>query len=72
MCRACTEKENQLHLIQCDVIRAEFWSPVMNLLERLDMYPPESIEAFLITGQLTPTSIADPALSCDKGLSQPL
>ena len=61
MCRACTEKENQLHLIQCDVIRAEFWSPVMNLLERLDMYPPESIEAFLITGQLTPTSIADPA-----------
>ena len=33
----------------------------MALLGRLDMDSPESVEAFLITGQLTSTNIAHPA-----------
>ena len=54
-CQACDERESQLHLITCGVIRAEFWDPVLNLLVGMGMSAPESVVDFLITGQLSDT-----------------
>ena len=34
-CRACTARENQMHLVECPVIRREFWDEVFNLLSLL-------------------------------------
>ena len=55
-CRACGEKENQLHLTECGVIRAEYWNHVIARLVDMGMEEPESKRDFLITGQLSDTS----------------
>ena len=39
-CRACTAKENQMHLIECPVIRKEFWDEVLKLLRLLGFNNP--------------------------------
>ena len=51
-CRACSEKESQLHLATCDILRLEFWDPVLTLLESVGMTPPEDITDFLVGGRL--------------------
>ena len=61
LCRACTESENQQHLMRCDVIQDEYWQRVLRLLQKLGMDLPENREAFLITGQLNASTIADAA-----------
>ena len=51
-CRACSERENQMHLIECGVIRAEFWDPLIDTCVTAGMARPAEVLDFLITGQL--------------------
>ena len=34
-CRACEEKETMLHIVQCPIIRHEFWTPLVKLMNTL-------------------------------------
>ena len=51
-CRACSEEENITHLCDCDVLRDEFWDPVITLLTGLGMPQPQSVSAFIALGIL--------------------
>jgi hypothetical protein len=55
-CLACDEVENMLHLAECDVIRQEFWNPILKLLHDTGMKRPRDITIFLITGTINPDS----------------
>ena len=57
-CRACTEVENQEHLMNCSVIVHEFWGPIIELLMQAGMDRPEDTTNFLITGQLSGAATA--------------
>ena len=59
-CRACSEVENQLHLVTCGVIRTEFWDPIINMLVEAGMGVPVTATDVLITGQLSEYESADP------------
>ena len=52
-CRACPCVETQLHLCECDVIRREYWSVLLDVLRDTGMPPPENVTAFIATGALS-------------------
>ena len=51
-CMACPEKENQEHLVECGVIREEFWDPILKLLTDMGMEVPHNVGNFLIAGHM--------------------
>ena len=51
-CRACGERENQLHLCTCPILREEFWDPLICMLIQTKMPVPQEYEAFVATGTL--------------------
>ena len=51
-CMACPEKENQEHLVECGVIRDEFWDPILKLLTDMGMEVPHNVGNFLIAGHM--------------------
>ena len=58
-CRACEEKETQLHLVTCGVLRSEFWDKVIELMIATGMSEPTDWTNFLITGQLSDVETVD-------------
>ena len=62
-CRACGEKESQLHLITCDILREEFWSRLFRLMTELEITEPEDETAFMITGQFNEKQTIDNKMS---------
>ena len=52
-CRACTERESQLHLCECTVIHMEFWSHIIKMAVATGMPAPQDTSAFLATGALS-------------------
>ena len=54
-CRACDEKESMLHLVQCHVIRDEFWKQVLHLVDMLGFTGPAEgeVDMFLALGCYT-------------------
>lgn len=65
-CRACSEKESQLHLCTCDILRLEFWDPVIALLEATGMPTPANITDFIVGGRMR---AANPEGGADEGIS---
>ena len=65
-CRACSEKENQLHLCTCDILRLEFWDPVIALLEAMEMPTPANITDFIVGGRMR---AANPEGGGDEGIN---
>ena len=51
-CRACGEKENQLHLCECPILREEFWDPLISLLTQTGMPRPQEYAVFIATATL--------------------
>ena len=63
-CRACEEKENIIHLVQCRKIRKAFWEPLTRLMLAMGFtVPPEQREneAFWLLGRLTYKDVVSPA-----------
>ena len=58
-CRACSEKENQKHLAECDVINDEYWSNIIGLLHDLGSEDPEHIVTFLLFGRISDKEVVD-------------
>ena len=54
-CRACSEKETQLHLCECDIIYREYWEALIQLAVDTGMTPPARVTAFIATGALSTT-----------------
>ena len=63
MCSACTGKETQQHLVECSVLREEYWERVLNLLKNLGMDEPENIAAFLAIGRMDEKKVIPKDLS---------
>ena len=53
-CRACNEKESQLHLATCSVMVEEFWKPLIKMMEEMgfETPSPEARREFLCLGVL--------------------
>ena len=56
-CRACGEKENQIHLLECPIIRQEFWQEIIALLGELGMEAPTDVVRFLALGQINDVDV---------------
>jgi len=49
-CRACTERESQLHLCECNIIRDEFWEPLIRIATSTGMQDPQDKTVWIATG----------------------
>ena len=59
-CAACTEYENIEHLVDCSIIKIEFWDRIMELLEYFEFDPPSDRRALLLLGMTSPVEVAHP------------
>ena len=66
-CRACSARENQMHLIKCPVIKLEFWNEVIKLLSALGFDTPEPADEVLL---LTLGCVVDRRRDCLKVVTQ--
>ena len=53
-CAACSEMENIEHLVDCTIIRLEFWDRILELLDLFSFPPPADTRAFLLLGMQSP------------------
>ena len=58
-CAACSDLENIEHLVDCPVIRMEFWDRILALLEYFEFPAPSDVRALLLLGMSTPRENAD-------------
>ena len=59
-CAACSEMENIEHLVDCSIIRLEFWDKILELLDLFGFPPPADTRALLLLGMQSPNKNADP------------
>ena len=55
-CRACSDRESQVHLCECDIIHDEYWSHLLEVATHTGMPQPQDTPTFLATGALSPTT----------------
>ena len=66
-CRACTQRENQMHLITCPIIKTEFWNEIFKLIQTLGFDTPEPAHVVLL---LTLGCVIDRQHGCLKVTTQ--
>ena len=59
-CAACSDLENIEHLVDCRIIRIEFWDRILDSLAHFDFPPPSDVRALILLGMKSPTESADP------------
>ena len=52
-----------LHLIDCPIIRSEFWDEILEILRRFGMKQPDNISAFIALGRIDSTTVVDKHLA---------